>query len=263
MGATPNPPRVEAIDRALLLLTALAGAGPDGASLATLAEEAGLSKPTAYRALSTMRLRGYADQSEDTGYYRLGVAALELAHQLDTPRDLAVALHPALVALSRRAEELVHLGVMSGGHVVYIDKVEPERAIRVWSAVGQLVPVASSSLGRTLLAARGVSLSHLAGYLDIPERRDVTLDRLTDAVASARRLGYAVERGENEPGVACVGAALMRDSRAVAAISITALENRMTPERQIELVAMLRAVVPPLLPPGITLQQPDPDVDNA
>ncbi|MFT3875849.1 MAG: IclR family transcriptional regulator [Propioniciclava sp.] len=258
MGSVASGPRVEAIDRALLLLTALAGAGPEGASLASLAEETGIPKPTAYRALSTMRLRGYADQSESTGHYRLGLAAISLAQQLDTPRDLALALHPALVALSRSAQELVHLGVLSGGHVVYIDKVEPERAIRVWSAVGQLVPVASSALGRALLAARGVPLSHLGGYLDIPERREVTLDRLAEAVLSARRLGYAVERGENEPGVACVGTAVLRGSHAVAAISITAPEDRMTDRRQAELAEMLHAVLTPLLPAGLSLLTPDP-----
>lgn len=252
-----SAPKVEAIDRALALLSALAEVGPLGASLADLADRAGLAKPTAYRALSTMRLRGFAEQAENTGYYHLGPAAIELADRSDTPHNLAVSIHPALVALSRAAKELVHLGVLAGDRVVYVDKVEPERAIRVWSAVGQLVPVASSSLGRALLAARRVPDAHLGSYLiDLPPERTVTMNRLSQAVDEARRLGYALEMGENEPDVACIGTAVLRAGRPVAALSITALAAGMTPERQAELADLIHSLVPPLLPPGLSLMAP-------
>lgn len=247
-------PRVEAIDRALVLLTALSEAGPAGASLASLAEAARLPKPTAYRALSTLRLRGFADQSEATGHYLLGPAAVELADRSDTPRNLALAIHPALVALSGAAGELVHLGVLSGDRVLYVDKVEPERAIRVWSAQGQLVPVASSALGRALLAARGVLDDQLGSYLrSLPSDSSVDAGRLLQAVAEARARGYAVEVGENEPGVACVGVAILREGRAIAALSVTVLADRMTTARQKQLAGLIRTEVPPLLPPGLAL----------
>ncbi len=250
---SPTTARVEAIDRALTLLNALSEAGPAGASLAALAAATGLPKATAYRALSTMRGRGFADQSDTTGHYLLGTAAIELADRSDTPRALAAAIHPALVALSRAADELVHLGVLSGDRVLYIDKVEPERAIRVWSALGQLVPVASSALGRALLAARRVPDEHLGSYLRAPHADQVTLERLRDSVADARLGGYAVEVGENEPGVACVGVAILREEQPVAALSVTALASRMTPRRQKAVARLIRAEVPPLLPPGLSL----------
>ena len=151
-----EPPRVESVDRALQLLLTLADAGPDGATLAELAEATGVNKSTAYRALSTMRLRGFAEQDGEQGSYRLGTMAFELTERSYGPRNLATAMHPALVALAHATNELVHFGVLAGDHVLYLDKVEPERAIRVWSAVGQRMPVASTAMGRALLAARGV-----------------------------------------------------------------------------------------------------------
>lgn len=247
-------PRVEAVDRALQLLVALADAGPSGAPLADLAESAQLNKSTAYRALSTLRHRGFATQDDGNGFYRLGPMAFELGDRADAPQNLAQALHPALVALSRAAEELVHLGVLSGDHVLYVDKVEPERAIRVWSAVGQQVPVASTSMGRALLAARNVPDELLGGYLrHLPENRQVTPERLRESVHSARTRGYAVELGENEPDVACIGTAIMRGSTAVAALSITALAVRMTERRQRELAGVIVGEVGPLLPQGLSL----------
>lgn len=253
MTAT-EPPRVEAVDRALRLLVALADAGPDGASLAALAAGSGLNKSTAYRALSTLRLRGFATQDDVNGVYRLGHAAFELGDRADASHNLARAMHPALIALSRAAGELVHLGVMSGDYVVYLDKVEPERAIRVWSEVGQRVPVASTSMGRAMLAARDVPDQLLLGYLDsLPDDRRVTPERLLESVATGRRCGYSVEFGENEPDVACLGTAVLRGSAAVAAVSITALAVRMTPSRQQELARLIVREVGPLLPQGLSL----------
>lgn len=247
-------PRVEAIDRALALLTALADAGPGGASLAQLSEATGVNKSTAFRALSTLRARGYARQSP-SGDYVLGSAATTLGERFLGKDNLVAALHPALVALSRHSQELVHLGTWADDEVVYLDKVEPAaRAIRVWSSVGQRVPVAASSLGRALLSTRTLPDSHLAVYVDsLPPDRHVTLERLREAVQLASERGYAVEMEENEPGVACVGMALMRGDDPVAALSVTTLASRMTPERQTELVAMARRELPPLLPEGITL----------
>lgn len=247
-------PRVEAVDRALQLLVALADAGPDGLPLAELAGRAGVNKSTAYRALSTFRLRGFATQDTASGHYRLGPAAFELGDRTFGPQNLAQALHPALVALSQATAELVHLGIMAGQYVLYLDKVEPERAIRVWSAVGQQVPVASTAMGRALLAAREVPDQQLGSYLrHLPAATAVAADRLRETVAHARRHGYAVEIGENEPDVACIGTAIMRGNTAIAALSITALAERMTEARQAELSRLIVREVTPLLPDGLAL----------
>ena len=249
-----EPTRIEAIDRALALLSALAEAGPAGASLARLSELTGVNKSTAHRALSTFRVREYATQLPN-GDYRLGPGAVGLADRYLSRDNLVAVLHPALVQLSRQAEELVHLGSWSDDQVVYLDKVEPAtRAIRVWSAVGQRVPIATTALGRALLAARGTPDSQLDIYLHgVPQDRDLSLMHLREQISMARDRGYSTENEENEPGVACVGMALMRGDDAVAALSVTSLAARMTPDRQAELAAMIREELPALLPQGITL----------
>lgn len=253
-----DTPHIEAVDRALVLLTALADAGPDGASLAELAEATGVNKSTAYRALSTLRSRAFATQAPTSGRYGLGPAAMALGEVHWAPSKLAASLHPALMAVCREVDELVHLGVVAEDYVVYIDKVEPERAIRVWSAVGQRVPAATTALGRALLAARGVPDEQLAAYLHVvPTERGLTLAQLRATVREARQRGYSQENEENEPGVACIGMAVLREGRAVAALSITSLAERMTPGRRDELAAAVRRTAGPLLPPSFTLAVPE------
>lgn len=254
----PEPSRIEAIDRAVRLIVALADAGPDGAPLAELAATTGVNKSTAYRALATLRGHLFATQSSTSGNYRLGPAAMTLGDRVWTPQHLAESVHPALLALSREVGELVHLGVWADDQVLYIDKVEPERPIRVWSAVGQRVPLATSALGRALLAARNVADEQLPVYLaSAPADRGVTLGRLRDAVHATRRRGYSTEIEENEPGVACLGMAILRDERPVAAVSITSLAGRMGPDTIANLAAAMRRTVGGLLPEGLVLMRPE------
>ena len=146
---------VESVDRALLALQALAKAGARGLSLAELASSLALNKTTIHRALAALRFRGFVTQDAASGAYLLGPSSTQLADDFFSDENLPVLLHPALVALSGVAGELVHLGVLSGTHVVYLDKVEPERSVRVWSAVGRRSPAVTTALGRALLAYRG------------------------------------------------------------------------------------------------------------
>ena len=150
---------VESVDRALLALQLLARAGARGLGLAELAAALGLNKSTAHRALAALRFRGFVTQDPASGGYVLGPAATQLSDDFFSDENLPVLLHAGLVALCGAADELVHLGVLSGTHVVYLDKVEPERSVRVWSAVGRRSPAVTTALGRALLAFRGTDRS--------------------------------------------------------------------------------------------------------
>lgn len=240
---------VEAIDRALVLLTHLSRMGPGGAPLADLVAATGLNKSTAYRALAALRARDFVVQ-DDTGAYALGPAATGLGEAHFGNRNLAALVQPALFALSRETDELCHLGVLESGKVVYLDKVEPDRAIRVWSRVGEPVPAAPTALGRALLAFRPTRRDQLTAFTS---DSDTSPDRLWEALELARRRGFASEYMENEPGIACAAFPLLLSGVAIAAISITAPAERMSDARMSALAAVVRRIVPPLLPDGLSL----------
>ncbi|MCL3859395.1 IclR family transcriptional regulator [Actinotalea sp. K2] len=248
---------VESVDRALLTLEELARAGAHGRSLAELASALGLNKTTVHRALAALRFRGFVTQDPTSGAYLLGPSATQLAEDFFSDENLPVLLHPALVALCGVADELVHLGVLSGTHVVYLDKVEPQRSVRVWSAVGRRSPAVTTALGRALLAYRGTDRTMLAGYVQAAgERGAVDLDRVWTVLESARATGFATEEQENEPGISCLAVPLLRSGAAIAAVSVTAPAERMTPERLTALHQEICRTLPGLLPPGLTLPRP-------
>lgn len=253
-GATTAGSPVESVDRALRALDVVAGAGPAGIALADLAAALGVHKTTVHRSLAALRHRDYVAQDPLTGRYGLGPAAVGLADRYFAEDDLPARLHGALTALCAATDELVHLGVLSGVQVVYLDKVEPERPVRVWSAVGRRNWAATTALGRAMLAFRDTPASALDGYVDAVEPAGrVDVARLADELVRARDRGYAVELQENEPGIACLAVPVLRGSRPVAALSVTAPADRMTPARMADLHGRVRAVVPPLLPAGLAL----------
>src|SRR5450756_2058619 len=110
---------VESVDRALLLLQALARAGARGCSLAELATPLGLHKTTVHRALSALRFREFVAQDPSSGDYMLGPSATGLAEDFFSDDNLPVMLHPALVLLAATTGELVHLGVLVGACLLY------------------------------------------------------------------------------------------------------------------------------------------------
>jgi len=247
------------VDKALLTLDALASAGAGGVSLAELAGRVGANKSTLHRTLAALRHRGYAEQTAD-GAYRLGPAVLALGTAYLAEENLPDLLRPALQALRDDVDELVHLGVLVGREVVYLDKVEPQRAVRVWSAVGRRRPAATTALGRALLAAGPlrepaggeVGADALAPYVT----GGVGPDRLLAALVEARTTGVATETEENEPGIACAAVAVLRAGHPVAAVSITAPVERMTGAARAERIDALRTTLPRLLPPGLSLTPP-------
>lgn len=249
-GTASSP--VEAIDRALLVLEVLARSGAQGMPLADLAASLGLNKTTVHRSLAALRFRDFASQDPTSGHYLLGAAAVALGDRFLSEDNLPALLHPALLALSGATGELVHLGVLSGTQIVYLDKVEPERSVRVFSAVGRRNPAATTALGRALLAARGTDRAALRGYTADLDDEGIE-ERAWRAVERARERGYAVEERENEPDITCVAVALARGAHPVAAVSITAPAERMSAGRLEELHSVMRSTLPDLLPGGLTL----------
>ncbi|MBD7916690.1 IclR family transcriptional regulator [Cellulomonas sp. Sa3CUA2] len=250
----PTSP-VESVDRALRTLEAVASAGPAGVSLADLSASLGVHKTTVHRSLAALRHRDYVSQDPTTGRYSLGPAGVGLADRYFSENDLPARLHGALVAVCSETNELVHLGVLNGVHVVYLDKVEPDRPVRVWSAVGRRNWAATTALGRALLAFGATPDAALDVYAGAvrPEGR-ITADALATELEAARSRGYATEVQENEPGIACLAVPLLRGGRPVAALSVTAPADRMTPERMTTLHEQVIAVASPLLPTGLALQ---------
>jgi DNA-binding IclR family transcriptional regulator len=184
----------QTLDRGLQVLEAVARAG-DPLTVAEAAASVGLDRTVAHRLVATLAARGYL-QRDAGGGYRLGPTCLALAPAIT---DLRTTARPFLEELGSATGETVHVVVLSGREVVFLDGIESVHALRVGSRTGRVLPAHATSVGKALLAALPPEQ-----FRALYERADA----LERQLAAVRECGYATNRGESENGVGSIGVAV-------------------------------------------------------
>jgi len=230
---------VKSVDKACHLMEVVSNY-PEGIAITELASQVGMYKSTVHRLLATLMRRGYIEQDARTGHYKLGYQLLDLGMKLLSSIDLRREALPFLQELSRDAHEIVHLALLERGEIVYVEKVESDNTIRMHSRVGKRVPVHATGLGKAILAylpvAEATEIVDRYGLSELTPYTITKRDRFLEVLADTRKLGYAMDIEENEEGICCVAAPVFDvNRRAVAAISVSGPNIRMTPDRLLEL----------------------------
>jgi DNA-binding IclR family transcriptional regulator len=233
--AAPEPARLgsQTLLRGLDVIEVVAE-GP--ITLGDLAVRLGLTRSTTHRLASALADRRYLTFSPRMGY-SLGPKLLELGFRVRDELNLPRVAAPRLQHLALLAQDTVHLGVLEGGHVLYLDKVPGKRRINISSRVGELQPVPSTGLGKALILDHGEE-AWISFFRAENGRRRAPIS-LQDWLARMRtyaQAGYAFDLEENEEKIRCI-AAPIRDvaGRITAAISVSSAAQYMSDQRMREL----------------------------
>jgi IclR family KDG regulon transcriptional repressor len=220
--ATEKIPGTAAFAKFVTVLQHIADA-PGELGMADLCAQIEMPRPTVYRIIAALRAEGFIDGGEKLA---LGPRLISLASRSWGKSDLRLLAQDDLRALRDRTEETVHLAVPSDREMVYIDKLESPKTVRMTSRIGTRVLLHASSVGKAFLAA--LPLAEQQALLEHVEFRRITprtIMRLKDLEAElqrTRRRGYAIDREETELQIHCLGAAVRnRGGRPVAGISVT------------------------------------------
>jgi IclR family KDG regulon transcriptional repressor len=232
-------PILSSVSNALTLLDAFTADKPEP-TLSELARQIGVHKSSAFRLLSTLEAHGFVEKSPAGHGYRLGWKLLELAGRLLSRYELRELAAPHMEQLAQRSGEIVHLSVLDGGEIVYLEKKGRSQPLTVSTTVGGRSPAHASAMGKVLLA--GLSEEQLRRTLSGLSLRRFTPTTITDRkqlrreLAAIRRQGYALDNEETFPGIRCVAAPLRdQGGRVVAALSVTSPTQRMSARRQAEI----------------------------
>jgi IclR family transcriptional regulator, acetate operon repressor len=211
----------------------LLAASRDGLALREISAQLEAPKSSLLPLLRALTARGLLEQGH-SGAYRLGSRALGLGSGAAAQRDLVDLARPALLALMRRTDETVFLGVLAGDSlsVVYVDKVDSEQIIRYAAGVGDRRPLHATSTGKAILA-----------FLPVEQREEILralpLERHTDrtvtSVAALRasleetqRTGICVSVDEMVRGASGVAAPIFdRHGAVVGACTIAGPTDRL------------------------------------
>ncbi|MCU1607267.1 MAG: putative transcriptional regulator, IclR family [Modestobacter sp.] len=216
---------VGSVDRALRLIQMLRDHGQ--LRLKAAAEELDVAESTVHRLMATLVFHGFAIQDDSRAYLpgmALGVGPAGLAWTREL-RDIAI---PHIEQLSARTGETVNLVVLVGTRIHFLWSQEGNKALRIVSRSGAVMPARLSAGGRALLAE--LPEEHLRHLYQGP-----TAQSHGENVAESefvlflrelrlhRRNGFATANQEIEDGVAAMAMPVRNPSgAAVAAFSVSA-----------------------------------------
>ena len=210
----------------------------------------GVAHSTAHRLMAMLAYHGFVRQEAGSRAYVAGPALVEIG--LAAVRELDIRLHarPVLESLAASLRETVHLAVLEGGNVRYLDAVESPHALRVASRTGSALAANCTASGKALLAelpdAEVTAIFADQDALTALTSRSITsCPRLLAELRTVRAQGCAVNVEESEDGVASVAVAVRGTRRApsatpAAAISVSGPVSRMTGPAIEKIAAELR-----------------------
>ncbi|MFF9808230.1 IclR family transcriptional regulator [Streptomyces coeruleorubidus] len=243
-GPAPQYP-IESVDNALRVLLLLGERNE--LRLTEVANHLGVATSTAHRLLAMLTYRGFIRQAERGKSYVPGTALTSVAFSILQRFDVRQALHPSLERLHAELQETVHLGVLDGTTVRFVDALESQRAVRVASRLGQSMPAHCTSTGKVLLAQ--LPDDELRRRYPDEELQQLTPNsvatraELEKEVELARRLGYATSSEESEEGVSSIAVALPAKGAPIqVAFNVAAPIGRMNHAEQRRISSVLRDV---------------------
>ena len=245
--ATGGVPRVFAVIRALTTVQA------EGARVTQLARTVGLTQATTHRLLQSLVSEGIVEQDERSKLYRLSIEFFALAAHAGNPGDLRTLCRPVLLRLCASLGDSIFLLARSGFDAVCLDRSEGPFPIRSFTG----------DVGGRIALGVGQGAMAILAFLPEAEREEVirfNLSRVREygvydevylrtEIARVRQSGYAARNTGLLEGMA--GAAVPicdPEGRAVAALSVGTIADRLNADRMPTVVELLKREAAALSP---------------
>ncbi|PRB66778.1 IclR family transcriptional regulator [Arthrobacter sp. MYb213] len=224
-----------AVDKAMALLSAFGNDALTGAGVSELARRADMSKSTAFRVLAMLQRSGAVERAGNA--YRLGklINNLGASHESASHGRIRDALTPYLADLYEMSRQTVHLAVLVGTDVVYLNKLYGHLQVRSPSRIGGRAPAYCTAVGKMLLsydpdATEQVLRSELSAWTPATITDP---DAFRAELAKVRETNIAFDREEILVGLNCIAAPVMgANGRPVAAMSVSGPAGKFAPDSQ-------------------------------
>ena len=211
-----------------------------------ITERLGLPRTTVHELLVTLVARSYLiTVPGQPARYRLGMPVLQLGAAFAGQLDLVREAQGVAQDVAAACDEAVHVAVLNGTDVIYLVKVDSTHPVRMVSAVGRRLPAHCTAVGKVLLAS--LDPTDLDTRLPDGDLPGMTPDSITDVdrlraeLDRVRAAGVAVDDGESDSAVRCVGAPVRDHTGAtVAAMSVSAPIIRWAPASHAEWTRLVR-----------------------
>ena len=228
----PGTPPGTSVGKALSLLDAFEQIDTS-LGVSELARRTGIPKSTAFRLLAILEERQLIERQGTR--YCLGKRLFELGNRVSycRPRSLRDLSLPYLGDLYELTHETVHLAILDGTDVVYLEKLFGHQPVKSPSVVGGRVPAYCSAIGKALLAWSDPECVQATLSRGLAPRTGYTIvvpSQFREEITTVRSRGVAFDREESSLGLTCVGSPILsRSGRLVGGISVCGPTSRFEP----------------------------------
>ncbi|MEB2400343.1 MAG: IclR family transcriptional regulator [Alcaligenaceae bacterium] len=212
-------------------------------TLDQIAAEVGLTRSNTHRTLQTLAHAGYVRRDPDTGAYRCTLKMFELGARQLAGMDARRLAPPFMRDLARETRETVHLSVLDGLDVVYVDKIDSAQPLLAYSTVGGRAPAYAVATGKALLAFQAPDyIEHYGNSVrKHTENTHISIPALKHELADIARIGYAINRGEWRQGIGGIAAPVFNGlDKVVAALGISGPLERLTNQKMAQFAPLVQ-----------------------
>ncbi|MFY0545403.1 IclR family transcriptional regulator [Brevibacillus sp. H7] len=193
-----------------------------------------LPKTSVHRMVTTLEEAGFLRRSQ-TGVYELGLAFLQFGHAVTERLDIRRMSLPVMQRLKEEIGEAVNLIIRDGDEAIYVEKVDTNEPVRVYTAIGRRAPMYAGACPRILLAH--LPRRQREQYLETVQLEPIANNTITDkevlrrVLEEARQTGYTVSHSELANFTSAVASPIFdHTGQVVAGLSIVGPENRFQAE---------------------------------
>lgn len=197
-------------------------------SLSDMAQLSGIPKTSVHRMIRSLEEMGFLHKDAD-GYYALGLMFLQFGHLVAERLDIRNIARPFMQKLRDEVDQAVHLVLRDGDEAIYIEKLDTQHPVRLYTKIGRKAPLYAGAASRIILAFLPDEQRKI--YLENVELKPIasgtvtSMARLVELLEQSRRTGYSHSRSELENYTAELSAPIFDHSgQIIAALSIAGLE---------------------------------------
>ena len=199
-----------------------------------LASKTDISKSAVQRILDSLEENGWVSQDAKTLSYRIGFKLLSMTNSWRLRLELTRHSHDEMVKLCDESRQTILLLVLDGYRGICLDKVEPERTIKLVAEMGKVFPLHAAACGKILLAFAHPSLQNHILESPLEPYTPLTIiapSKLRLEIEKIRKERKAVSVEEMTFGAAEIPVPILNpDGSLIAALSIAGPKFDVEPE---------------------------------
>lgn len=187
-----------------------------------------IPKSSVYRMLISLEEMGFVVKGADSKY-RLGLLFLTYGNLVSSRLDIRQIAFPIMQELHNELKEAINLIIRQGDEAIYIEKVDVNQKVRLYTAIGRRSPLYAGACSRVILSF--LEDDEINSYLENVELKSFAMGTITDkeilleSIKNARTNGYTISHSELEDHTSAIAAPIFNNKgEIIGGISIAGIE---------------------------------------